>query len=1100
MSEPFHPKRKVFLSYSRSDHKMASNLQSQFSEHGIDVWLDKQELPLGAVWWEYIKKDGIEASEAVLFLMTPESLASPVCNVELYYALIKAGKRIIGIRYKDFKEEDVSANLSERMKEPLIDAVLADLEGRNLLEVAQENRKFLSNNNNATIENETNLAPVAKYILEGLNTNPNYLLWHSFFARKFADWVSDGKTKANRLIGDDLAEAEQYRDKANIERYQPPLPEEQLQYIRFSRDLATKDLQRFVIFGIGIALAMLVLAVVATFNANWANRAASAEATAAENERFARAEAETRETEAIDQRNIAQRVAQTFAMVDNTLKIPVGLYPQTPLLVGTDLWVSNRDDNTVLRLAGDTGVQRETPISVGESPRPPISDGTYIWVSNAEGSTLTRIDPMNTANIMMIEVGNRPGIPVFSSESLWVIAGLYGEQGLVQIDRITGEVRQHIELGRNVDNLQVDSSGDLWVTIDDASRPRIARIDAEDGTVEEIEMERNPHIPIFTPGKVWLTSGDSSILRYVDSNSLEVIAEFDLGGNLRSPSFDGQWLWIGTNDAMIQFDPQSGSIFHTLAVSTTRPVFLSGDSIWIRGDGVLLSYDVNQGLLLTSTPLLGNVSDPLLVGDNLWYISPTNNVILVISTLDGTVLRSMPHCINPLPPVFDGANVWVPCTGENALARIPALLSYYGLTPFDSNTQPYTPIYTRIDGHEYLWIVQRTAGELVQFDAADGRVITSIPVGDSPLQPVYDGQRYLWVGAGTGRQVTRIDTQDVRRVDYIPIQAGEIAYTELIKDRIWVTAFANNFATLDDIDVTVIDANSLEIIAEEDLGIGVTRPVYDELTEVVWISGTAMDGGNAYRFNPVSGAILGSTPIGLVSREAVLNGNEVWIASLYPEDTRDLMSAVLEGQTGSLYRLDRATGNTISVLDLDELPSLPILAGNYLWVTQGSFEVETIPGADLLGAETTGQNPRGIMAISPETGEIVAHWSPCRNVGTPYFDTVGNYIWGICIGYDDSQTDDSGTIIVIDPNNLRTVREYQGLGQFPWPVENINGRIWVVFQKTSNIAVFDDLSAELENVFGVGNAPSQVTYDGVQYYWVSNGDDGTVQRILLRNR
>jgi outer membrane protein assembly factor BamB len=667
---------------------------------------------------------------------------------------------------------------------------------------------------------------------------------------------------------------------------------------------------------------------------------------------------------------------------------------------------------------------------------------------------------------------------------------------LVQVERDSGMVVRRVEIGRLNGEVMFDGTY-LWASIADLRHPGVMRVHHATGESLTIEVENAPRTPIPALGSVWLTQENSTLLQQIEPASGMIVQSYDLGVNLTTPMFDGTWLWIRTDSGIMQFAPENGTVVRQLSVTSSRPIFREGERVWVFSNGSLYAFSVSTGQQLLRTELPGDYTDPIIVGDDLWLANTREDVILMLRMTTGEILRILPHCDGPTQPLFDGANLWLACRDENAIARIPVLISYYGANALSANPDPYTPVYTEVGDHPYLWIVQRHIGEMVQFDALDGRVLATIPVGDSPLPPIYDGDRFIWVASATGGLVTRVDTQDVRV--YAPVRVGiaQITGIELLKGKLWLSGSASDPLTdLGAPDLVMLDPASLQVIQEHEMGVGASRAVYDERYDVVWVSGAAMSGGTAYRLNADTGTILTEERVGYVSYEPVLNGDDAWISSLYPMEASDLFTAVLQANSGALYRLNRETGRVIQTIDLDELPSLPLIAGDYIWVTQGSFELETNPAAQILGGSETGANPRGVVAIDSQSGAEVARWSPCRNVGIPYYDT-GGFIWGICIGFEDSEHDESGKIFVIDPETLQMVVEYSGLGRFSWSAQGIDGRIWIVFQESSNVAVFDRSTAALLRVFGVGDGASRLTYDGSQYVWLSNGDDGNVQRIMV---
>jgi WD40 repeat protein len=90
---------KLFVSYSRKDSATAHKLIEAFKGIQQDVWVDWESIPPAVDWLEQIFR-GIEASDAFIFLISPDSIASEVCKVEITRAAIN-NKRIIPIVLRD---------------------------------------------------------------------------------------------------------------------------------------------------------------------------------------------------------------------------------------------------------------------------------------------------------------------------------------------------------------------------------------------------------------------------------------------------------------------------------------------------------------------------------------------------------------------------------------------------------------------------------------------------------------------------------------------------------------------------------------------------------------------------------------------------------------------------------------------------------------------------------------------------------------------------------------------------------------------------------------------------------------------------------------
>jgi len=100
----------LFISYSRKDIDLARKLTETLNAQGLDTWIDWEGIPPTRDWWQEIEK-GIEEADVFLFLLSPDSIKSEVCNREIEHAA-KNGKRLIPIVVRDIKADDSPAKLS----------------------------------------------------------------------------------------------------------------------------------------------------------------------------------------------------------------------------------------------------------------------------------------------------------------------------------------------------------------------------------------------------------------------------------------------------------------------------------------------------------------------------------------------------------------------------------------------------------------------------------------------------------------------------------------------------------------------------------------------------------------------------------------------------------------------------------------------------------------------------------------------------------------------------------------------------------------------------------------------------------------------------
>ncbi len=94
----------VFISYSRKDNDFIRRLHEALTRHQRDIWVDWEDIPLSADWWQEICA-GIEAAQTFLFIISPDGVRSEVCQKEIDYA-VSHNKRIVPVLRQELGTED----------------------------------------------------------------------------------------------------------------------------------------------------------------------------------------------------------------------------------------------------------------------------------------------------------------------------------------------------------------------------------------------------------------------------------------------------------------------------------------------------------------------------------------------------------------------------------------------------------------------------------------------------------------------------------------------------------------------------------------------------------------------------------------------------------------------------------------------------------------------------------------------------------------------------------------------------------------------------------------------------------------------------------
>src|SRR5215216_1706017 len=102
----------IFISYSRKNLNFAQKIVDVLAVNQLDTWIDWKSIPKGEDWEQEIYR-GIESADAFLFLISPESVSSAMCNKEIAHA-VKNEKRILPLVLIETTPESIPFEISRR--------------------------------------------------------------------------------------------------------------------------------------------------------------------------------------------------------------------------------------------------------------------------------------------------------------------------------------------------------------------------------------------------------------------------------------------------------------------------------------------------------------------------------------------------------------------------------------------------------------------------------------------------------------------------------------------------------------------------------------------------------------------------------------------------------------------------------------------------------------------------------------------------------------------------------------------------------------------------------------------------------------------------
>jgi WD40 repeat protein len=608
----------IFISYSRKDSQIARKLIAVFKSIDLDVWVDWEDIPPAAGWLDQIFQ-GIEQADAFVFLISPDSAASEVCNVELAHAH-KNAKRIIPILVRDEDPKKTAAAIREL------------------------NWIFLR-------ETDDFDAGLEK-IKVAINLDLDWLREHSRLQVRALEW--DRKKDPSLLLrGGDLRNAAKM---VSGHEGKDPVPSElQKMFILLSR----RNERLRTVTWIATAFAILVMALLSWAALDQRREAVNNAAEAQEQKELA----EKNEDAAIENARaalIAKAAADKNAKIANAQRSAAraqiyqsrtgGLFTST--LLGIDSYLRNPSLEA-------EGILRENvsllPIPVAQLTQ----NGAILRIETSpDGETFVFTSADGAACLMRFESGESlfcatsPGSMLdaaVSPDGEWMVTGSSSGEVLV-LNTSNGAELKKFNLGVEVFDVNINPEGSLF-----ALARSDGRITLYKRTTFEFAGELSVHgslrVTAFSPDGEWFAAGsDAGSVTFWNLSTGEIISSAAHRDEVRDLLFSPDSFFLlsgGADNSAVITSPLTGEeVSYVLAEDWVEDVDYSPDGSWFvtaSNDFRIRVWDSETGeerLRLLQDSI---VSEVKISPDGLWIASTgSDRTVRVWSAANGAEMFQIP--------------------------------------------------------------------------------------------------------------------------------------------------------------------------------------------------------------------------------------------------------------------------------------------------------------------------------------------------------------------------------------------------------------------------------------------------------------------------
>lgn len=267
----------VFISYSRVDIAFARLIRESLLESQIDTWIDWDRIPVGERWWDEICQ-AIENANVFMFIISKNSIGSPVCKDEIDHAL-KNHKRIIPILVDDLEPDAIKEFAPEL---PQLNWIIFKRDQIFRLEKNPEIETDKPEDSQVAFPKLPQFENALGILSKAIHTDWEWVKYHTRLQVDALRWESNQRNPAYLVRGAALEESEQNLLRASAKEPQPTGL--QVEYVTASRKEETfqqqeqlkleqkaRQRQRLVIWAVGIGLVVAtVLGVFALSQRNFA--------------------------------------------------------------------------------------------------------------------------------------------------------------------------------------------------------------------------------------------------------------------------------------------------------------------------------------------------------------------------------------------------------------------------------------------------------------------------------------------------------------------------------------------------------------------------------------------------------------------------------------------------------------------------------------------------------------------------------------------------------------------------------------------------------------------------------------------------------------
>lgn len=206
---------------------------------------------------------------------------------------------------------------------------------------------------------------------------------------------------------------------------------------------------------------------------------------------------------------------------------------------GANLWIVRQFTNNVTKLRASDGANLGT-FPVGTTPFAVAFDGANVWVVNSTTNNVTKLRASDGANLGTFPVGTSPFEIAFDGVNIWVTN--YTGNNVTKLRASDGASLGTFPVGTNPVGIAFDGVN-IWIA--NEAVDNVTKLRASDGAnLGTFPVGDAPQGIAFDGANIWVANFVSNNVTKLRANDGTNLGTFPAGGNPFAVTFDGANIWV----------------------------------------------------------------------------------------------------------------------------------------------------------------------------------------------------------------------------------------------------------------------------------------------------------------------------------------------------------------------------------------------------------------------------------------------------------------------------------------------------------------------------------------------------------------------------